>query len=147
MSSYERLETFKTKTMYPQLCLTPVIERNGDFIWLHHIDMEWPEGEGAPIKYVPLPLIAKQKKRVLELEEENAKQRAEQNLSYRIIGQLSSEGCDLIAENAKLRELVKLMWEPYCFAQGGCGERFLSHEEDVNIREMIWKLGIEVCNA
>lgn len=59
---YERLETLKVPRIYPQITLTPVLEHDGDFVRLHHIDMEWPAGEGVE-KYIPTSLIAKAKAR------------------------------------------------------------------------------------
>lgn len=50
---------------------------------------------------------------------------------------------DLCAENAKLRELVRDMWPSYCWANTGY-EAFLTHEQDVEIRDRIRELGIEI---
>lgn len=49
--------------------------------------------------------------------------------------------CDLEAENAKLRELVGLMWKPFCWAQsyGAC----LTDEQDAEIRDKVRELGVD----
>ena len=45
-------------------------------------------------------------------------------------------------ENAKLRELVRDMWPSYCWANTGY-EAFLTHEQDVEIRDRIRELGVD----
>lgn len=72
--TYEHLDTMVTPKIYPQIRLTPVLEHEGDFVRLHHIDVEWPVGEGVE-KYVPIRYVSKHVARVLDLETENAKLR------------------------------------------------------------------------
>ena len=47
------------------------------------------------------------------------------------------------AENVKLRELVRLMWKPFCWAQSGY-ETCLTDEQDAEIRDKVRKLGVGV---
>ena len=55
--------------------------------------------------------------------------------------------CDMVAqreaENERLRELVRLMWKPFCWAQSGC-EVCLKDEQDAEIRDKIRELEVEV---
>lgn len=46
-------------------------------------------------------------------------------------------------ENESLRELVRLMWKPFCWAQSGC-EVCLTDEQDAEIRDKVRELGVEV---
>lgn len=46
-------------------------------------------------------------------------------------------------ENEKLRELVRDMWKPFCWAQSGY-EVCLTHEQDVAIRRRVCELGVDV---
>lgn len=48
---------------------------------------------------------------------------------------------DARAENEKLRELVRDMWKPFCWAQSGY-EVCLTHEQDVAIRRRVCELGV-----
>lgn len=43
----ERLKPLRTGSMYPDITLTPVLEHTGDFVRIHHVDVEWPEGDGV----------------------------------------------------------------------------------------------------
>ena len=45
------------------------------------------------------------------------------------------------AENARLRELVRLMWKPFCWAQSGY-EACLTDEQDAEIRDKVRELGV-----
>ena len=49
----------------------------------------------------------------------------------------------LEAENAKLRELVRMMWKPFCWAQSGY-DVCLNDEQDKAIRDLVHELEIEV---
>lgn len=49
---------------------------------------------------------------------------------------------ELERENEKLRELVRDMWTSYCWANTG-DEVFLTHEQDVEIRDRIRELVME----
>ena len=49
----------------------------------------------------------------------------------------------LSVENARLRELVRMMWEPFCWAQSGY-DVCLTDEQDRAIRDMVRELGVEV---
>lgn len=46
-------------------------------------------------------------------------------------------------ENESLRELVRLMWKPFCWAQSGY-EVCLTDEQDAEIRGKVCELGVEV---
>ena len=46
-------------------------------------------------------------------------------------------------ENAKLRELVRMMWKPFCWAQSGY-DVCLTDEQDKAIRDLVRELSIEV---
>ena len=72
--TYERLDAMVTPKIYSQISLTPVLEHEGDFVRLHHIDVEWPVGEGVE-KYVPIRYVSKHVARVLDLETKNDKLR------------------------------------------------------------------------
>ena len=48
-----------------------------------------------------------------------------------------------VAENDRLRELVRKMWPAYCWAQSGY-EVYLTDEQDREIRKMARELGVEV---
>ena len=50
---------------------------------------------------------------------------------------------DAMDENANLRELVRMMWKSYCWANSGY-ETYLTDEQDVKVRNFVRKLGIEV---
>ncbi len=68
----------------------------------------------------------------------------EQNAKLREQGaQLFDKTLELGTENAKLRELARKMWKPFCWAQSGY-EVCLSDEEDKEIRDIARELGIEV---
>ena len=53
------------------------------------------------------------------------------------------ENHELSEENAKLRELVRMMWEPFCWAQSGY-DVCLTDEQDKAIRDLVRELGVEV---
>ncbi len=46
-------------------------------------------------------------------------------------------------ENESLRELVRLLWKPFCWAQSGC-EVCLTDEQEAEIRDKVRELGVEV---
>ena len=54
-----------------------------------------------------------------------------------------SEYMKLRVENHKLRELVRLMWKPFCWAQSGY-EVCLTDEQDAEIRDKVRELRVEV---
>ena len=58
------------------------------------------------------------------------------------IDQLKDENAKLRDENANLRELVRMMWKSYCWANSGY-ETYLTDEQDVKVRNLVRKLGIE----
>ena len=70
------------------------------------------------------------------LESENAKLRERIDASH--MSRLLTEN-----ENESLRELVRLMWKPFCWAQSGC-EVCLTDEQDAEIRDKVRELGVEV---
>lgn len=53
------------------------------------------------------------------------------------------EAYNLKKENAKLRELIRMMWKPFCWAQSGY-DVCLTDEQDKAIRDMVRELGVEV---
>lgn len=71
-----------------------------------------------------------------ELEAENAKLR--ERIDTLHMSRLLTEN-----ENESLRELVRLMWKPFCWAQSGC-EVCLTDEQDAEIRDKVRDLGVEV---
>ena len=58
-------------------------------------------------------------------------------------GALCNERDQLKVENTKLRELVRMMWKPFCWAQSGY-DVCLTDEQDKAIRDFVRELGIEV---
>lgn len=100
---YERLRTAYVPSVFPQIALTPTIERCGDvFVHVDHIDVEWPKGEGVQ-EFVPLDLVFKKQKEVDELEDHIN---------------------DLIEEDDRLRELAERLW--LIVSSGGCNKKQLA---------------------
>ena len=58
------------------------------------------------------------------------------------VEQGKAETAKLRDENANLRELVRMMWKSYCWANSGY-ETYLTDEQDVKVRNLVRKLGIE----
>ena len=56
---------------------------------------------------------------------------------------MRDRACKAEAKNAKLRELVRMMWKPFCWAQSGY-DVCLTDEQDKAIRDFVRELGIEV---
>lgn len=56
---------------------------------------------------------------------------------------LTDEIKRLKTENARLRELVRLMWKPFCWAQSRY-EVCLTDEQDTKIRDKVRELEVEV---
>lgn len=74
--------------------------------------------------------------RVRELRAENAKLRNQIDAAH--MSRLLTEN-----ENESLRELVRLMWKPFCWAQSG-HDACLTDEQDRAIRDMVRELEVEV---
>lgn len=80
---------------------------------------------------------------ITELLTENAKLQDEVERLRSVVSDGADNAREVLAENAKLRELVRMMWKPFCWAQSG-HEVCLTDEQDKAIRDLVRELGIEV---
>ena len=66
---------------------------------------------------------------------------SDQTFNAEVVDAIFCERDQLKSENAKLRELVRLMWKPFCWAQsyGAC----LTDEQDAEIRDKVRELGVD----
>ena len=76
MSSRKTLKSVSVEGLKPTITLTPVIEPCGEGCRIHHIKSDSIARDGMDT-FVPLRHVSKQKRRIFELEEENAKLREE----------------------------------------------------------------------
>ena len=76
MSSRKTLKSVSVEGLKPTITLTPVIEPCGEGCRIHHIKSDSIAHDGRDT-FVPLRHVSKQKRRIFELEEENAKLKAE----------------------------------------------------------------------
>ena len=74
MSSRKTLKSVSVEGLKPTITLTPVIEPCGEGCRIHHIKSDSIARDGRDT-FVPLRHVSKQKRRIFELEEENAKLR------------------------------------------------------------------------
>lgn len=74
MSSRKTLKSISVEGLKPTITLTPVIEPRGEGYRIHHIKSDSIARDGRDT-FVPLRHVSKQKRRIFELEEENAKLR------------------------------------------------------------------------
>lgn len=74
MSSRKTLKSVSVEGLKPTITLTPVIEQCGEGYRIHHIKSDSIARDGRDT-FVPLRHVSKQKRRIFELEEENAKLR------------------------------------------------------------------------
>jgi len=74
MSSRKTLKSVSVEELKPTVTLTPVIESCGEGCRIHHIKSDSIVRDGRDT-FVPLRHVSKQKRRIFELEEENAKLR------------------------------------------------------------------------
>lgn len=75
-------------------------------------------------------------KNVSDMEAEN--ERLRERIDAAHMSRLLTEN-----ENESLRELVRLMWKPFCWAQSGY-EVCLTDEQDAEIRDKVRELEVEV---
>lgn len=99
---YERLQTAHVPRIWPQMSLTPVIERDGSFSRVIYVYVKWHDGDGVQ-KFVPFEDVAKQQKEVDELEDHIN---------------------DLIEDDDRLRELAERLW--LIVSSGGCNKKQLA---------------------
>ena len=78
--------------------------------------------------------------READLEDAKAESEHMRLKALAVTGKLQEENERLKADNAKLREVVRLMWKPFCWAQsyGAC----LTDEQDAEIRDKVRELGV-----
>ena len=74
MNSRKTLKSVSVDGLYPTITLTPVIEPCGEGYRIHHIKSDSIARDGRDT-FVPLRHVSKQKRRIFELEDENAKLR------------------------------------------------------------------------
>lgn len=74
MSGRKTLKSVSVEGLKPTITLTPVIEQCGEGYRIHHIKSDSISCYGRDT-FVPLRHVSKQKRRIFELEEENAKLR------------------------------------------------------------------------
>lgn len=70
-----RLKTLVVEELKPRVYLTPIIERSGEECRIQQIKADSLATNGCGT-FVPLRHVSKQKRKVIELEDENAKLRA-----------------------------------------------------------------------
>lgn len=104
MSSRKTLKSVSVEGLKPTITLTPVVEPCGEGCRIHHIESDSIARDGRDT-FVPLRHVSKQKRRIFELEEENAKMWSELE-SVGTAAYLYGRD-QLKTENAKLRELVR----------------------------------------
>ena len=124
MSSRKTLKSVSVEELKPTVTLTPVIESCGEGCRIHHIKSDSIVRDGRDT-FVPLRHVSKQKRRIFELEEQNAKLREqvtrlqsdwESERDY--ADQMEDKEKRAVAENAKLRELVR-KWYPHMLKRVG----------------------------
>ena len=94
MAERKTLKSVSIDDVKPRVTLTPIVEVSGETCRIHHIKSDSIAVDGRDT-FVPLRHVSKQKRRIFELEDENAK---------------------LKRENKKLRELCKYMKRSLCEA-------------------------------
>ena len=116
MSSRKTLKSVSVEGLKPTVTLTPVIEPCGEGYRIHLIKSDSIASDGRDT-FVPLRHVSKQKRRIFELEDENAKLREELAKWERLADGIDLpeypvtqfKPKDLERENAKLRELASIL--------------------------------------
>lgn len=122
MSSRKTLKSVSVEGLKPTITLTPVIEPCGEGCRIHHIKSDSIAYDGRDT-FVPLRHVSKQKRRIFELEEENARLR---ELARGMYGMLAT--FDAILGNHDACETPR----PLIFS------------EDKSFKDIMRELGIEV---
>ena len=74
MTDYFRGKTLICEQTKPRMYFTPVFQRIGDSLKLHHVEVDCLSHQ-QPKKMLPIEHMGKHKRRIFELEDENAKLR------------------------------------------------------------------------
>jgi len=119
---YFRGKTLVCEQTKPRTYFTPVFQHTGDRLKLHHMEVDCM-GYRQPKKMLPIEHMGKHKRRIFELEDENAKLRK----LMRDVYVLCWHGMDC----------TECPWFDECDTDGGCPWLSIMHDH-------MHELGIEV---
>ena len=92
MTDYFRWKTLVCEQTKPRTYFTPVFQRTGDRLKLHHMEVDCLRYQ-QPKKMLPIEHMGKHKRHIFELEDENAKLRELARRFGEYVSQDCCEGC------------------------------------------------------